>query len=68
MSIERPGVWVAYHFDWSEFAIFAEEIQALRFAVQHSMQCERIPYGVGVREFVVTGAADRYNADKREGK
>lgn len=30
-------VWVAYHSDWSGFAIFATESEALRFALKHSM-------------------------------
>ena len=28
------GVWVAYWADWSAFAVFAEEVDALRFAVE----------------------------------
>lgn len=30
-------VWIAYHFDWSGFALFATEVEALRHAVDRSM-------------------------------
>jgi hypothetical protein len=43
---------VAYYPDWSGLAVFAEEIHALRYAVDHAMSCEFVPFGVDVRESV----------------
>jgi hypothetical protein len=31
------GVWLAYYTDWSGLAVFATEIEALRYAVDHTM-------------------------------
>lgn len=31
------GIWIAYYDDWSGFCVFEEEIDALRHAVEHSM-------------------------------
>jgi len=35
-------IWIAYHMDWSGFAIFETEIEALRYAVEHSMQVKAV--------------------------
>ena len=35
-------IWMAYHTDWSGFALFATEIEALRYAVAHSMQVRAV--------------------------
>lgn len=35
-------VWLAYYRDWSAFAIFETEIEALRYAVEHTMQVKAV--------------------------
>ena len=35
-------VWMAYYLDWSQFALFETEVEALRHAVEHSMQVRKI--------------------------
>ena len=45
-------IWMAYYSDWSEFAIFDDELKCHRFAVEHSMQVHRVTEGKGVREQV----------------
>lgn len=44
------GIWVAYHDDWSGMVVFRDEIDALRHAVEHSMQCLFVEYGDDLRE------------------
>jgi hypothetical protein len=40
------GPWVARHHDWSGIGIFAEEIDALRYAIGHGMSLvERVGWG-----------------------
>lgn len=39
------GVWIAYHSDWSGFAVFATEVEALRYAVAHTMSCAFFAWG-----------------------
>lgn len=39
------GVWIARHSDWSGIAVFATEIEALRYAVDHSMQVAFMTWG-----------------------
>lgn len=39
------GVWVAYHSDWNGFAIFDDEVAALRHAVANSMSIGFSPFG-----------------------
>lgn len=39
------GVWVAYYGDRSAVVVFAEEIDALRHAVEHSMSVRFVHYG-----------------------
>lgn len=43
-------IWVAHHEDFSEFAIFAEEIECLRYALDHTMSVARVELGRGVAE------------------
>lgn len=35
-------VWLAYHLDWSNFALFGTEIEALRYAVDNSMRVQAV--------------------------
>jgi len=44
------GVWVAYHYDFSGFAFFDEELLARRYAGENNMGVEFCPYGVDVRQ------------------
>jgi hypothetical protein len=39
------GIWLAYYADWSGVAVFATEIEALRYAVGRSMQVEFREWG-----------------------
>jgi hypothetical protein len=40
------GPWMARHHDWSGIALFAEEIDALRYAIGHDMSVvERVAWG-----------------------
>lgn len=48
----NDGIWVAYYSDWSGFAVFEAEIDALRYAVRQQMRVEWMPYGVDLRDFV----------------
>jgi hypothetical protein len=41
--------WIAYYDDWSGFALFAEEIEALRYAVDRCMVAP-VAFGVDLRE------------------
>jgi len=42
---EPAGVWFVYYLDYSGFAVFPTEIEALRYAVRHSMECEFREWG-----------------------
>lgn len=45
--------WVAFYSDWSEFTIFEEEIDALRYAVEYGpMRVVRVPTRADVRKYV----------------
>lgn len=45
------GVWVAWYADFSGYALFDDELTALRHALDHSMyQVSFVPFGVSVRE------------------
>ena len=46
------GVWVAYHSDWSGFALFDLELECLRYAVANSMAVAQVPFGKDVRQEV----------------
>lgn len=39
------GCWITYHPDWSEFALFTDETQALRHAVANHMNIGRATWG-----------------------
>lgn len=47
---QRDVIWVAYHSDYSEIAIFAEEIDCLRYALDHMMDAAQVELGRGVHE------------------
>lgn len=47
-----PGVWLAYYSDWSGFRVFADEVDALRHAVAHSMQVAYLRYGQDPHEAI----------------
>jgi hypothetical protein len=39
------GCWIAYHSDWSGFALFGKEVDALRYAVSNNMNVGRVGWG-----------------------
>jgi hypothetical protein len=41
----EDGVWVAYYSDGSDFVVFAEEIEALRYALGYQMNVKFVRYG-----------------------
>lgn len=43
------GTWIAYHHDFSGFALFEDELMARRYASQESMSVDFVPYGKDVR-------------------
>jgi hypothetical protein len=45
MTDNWAGSWVAYYSDWSSLSIFHSEIDALRFAVDKSMDVIFVPDG-----------------------
>lgn len=50
VETDKFSYWLAYYSDFSEFAVFATEIHALRFAVENDMQVAELGYGDLVRE------------------
>lgn len=44
-AARAEGCWVAYHSDWSGFALFDDEVAALRHAVSNSMSIGRAEWG-----------------------
>lgn len=42
---ELSGVWIAYHPDWSGFAVFPIELEALRYAQSRSMTVKFVEWG-----------------------
>lgn len=44
------GVWVAYYSDQSAFVLFETEIEALRHAVEMSMQVKFMTFGTALGE------------------
>ena len=42
-------VWVAYYPGWTGIAVFATEIEALRYAVEHEMKVARFASGEVLR-------------------
>ena len=49
MSEPMTGVWLAYYSDWSSWAVFAEEIDALRHAVENAMSVKFLEFGASPR-------------------
>ena len=49
---ETGWYWLAYYADWSGLAVFETEIDALRYAVDRSMQVMRVPTHADIREYV----------------
>lgn len=47
-KMHTNGVWIAFYFDFSGFAIFSEELEARRYAGDHHMQVEFIEFGQDV--------------------
>lgn len=43
--MDEPTFWIAYHGDWSGFAIFDDELPCLRYAVDHHMAVAECPFG-----------------------
>ena len=41
------GAWIAYHGDMSSFLVFGREVDALRHAVEHSMDVRYVKWGDG---------------------
>ena len=44
------GAWVAYYTDWSGLRLFASEVDALRYAVDHGMAVLFVAWGEDPRE------------------
>lgn len=44
-TMSGEGVWMSYHYDWSGWALFATEVEALRDAVSNSRAVGFVPYG-----------------------
>lgn len=53
-----PGeaVWIARYPDCSGLAAFATEIEALRYAVEHSMEVVHVPWGEDIRSYPAGGS------------
>lgn len=50
MSEPVVELWLAYHSDHSDYAVFTSELEALRFAVDNSMLVQRIDPGESIRD------------------
>ncbi|MCP9947228.1 hypothetical protein [Actinomadura madurae] len=48
---DKTGVWVARYADGSSICPFGEEIDALRHAVDHTMEVAFIPWGEDARTY-----------------
>jgi hypothetical protein len=48
----NPQLWVVYYHDWSGFAVFDNELLALRYAVENGMAVKQVAYGMDIREQV----------------
>lgn len=46
-QVRTGGCWLAHHSDWSGFAVFGSELDALRHAVEHSMTVVFAEWGMG---------------------
>jgi hypothetical protein len=49
---EPWGVWLAFYRDWSGLAVFATEVEALRYAVGKGMAVAFAKFGEDLREAV----------------
>jgi hypothetical protein len=52
VSVGLTRVWLAYYDDWSAMAVFMTEVEALRYAVEHSMRAKEVRFGIDLREAV----------------
>lgn len=52
MNPNDHGAWIAYYSDWSGMAVFADELNCLRYAVEHRMDARFVPLGADLREAV----------------
>lgn len=50
--VTYTGAWLAYYADQSGMAIFASEVEALRYAVEHSMQVTFWQFGTDRSEAI----------------
>jgi len=50
----KNGIWVCYHPDFSDVVVFnhEDELEAMRYAVDHHMQVLHAAVGVSLRELV----------------
>lgn len=56
------GVWVTYYWDYSSFAVFPTELDALRYAMPSHMAVTRLPYGVCLRDHTTAAHRDPRHA------
>ena len=57
------GAWVAYYSDMSDVVVFATELEALRYAVAHSMEVVWVRSGQALDEARAAGRAERSTDD-----
>ena len=50
--VKARRIWCAYETDGSEFVLFGTELDALRYAAHHHMDCRAVRFGVPLREQV----------------
>jgi len=43
------GAWITYYPDYSGMALFCDELNALRYAMEHSMQVKFVRHGEEIR-------------------
>jgi hypothetical protein len=61
------GVWIGYQPDGSDFAVFASELMARRFAMEHSgMLVTRLPFEKSLHDYLNDVAAARMAARQAE--
>jgi hypothetical protein len=54
----RDGCWAAYRkSDGQIVALFSNEIDALRYAVDNGLKTQRVRYGVDLRDQITAGAS-----------
>lgn len=47
-------IWVAFYWDFSELAIFEDELEARKFAGPRHMEVEEVPLGQSVRAYLLS--------------